>query len=37
MDYVTNGLTYDAAQSGLFMGVGVKFWKAACQIDEKSQ
>jgi hypothetical protein len=25
MDYVKNGLTYDAAQSGLFMGVGVKF------------
>ena len=25
MDYVNNGLTYDAAQSGLFMGVGVKF------------
>jgi hypothetical protein len=27
MDYVTNGLTYDAAQSGLFMGVGVKILK----------
>ena len=25
MDYVKNGLIYDAAQSGLFMGVGVKF------------
>ena len=25
MDYVKNGLTYDAAQSGLFTGVGVKF------------
>jgi hypothetical protein len=25
MDYVNNGLTYDAAQSGLFMGAGVKF------------
>ena len=25
MDYVKNGLTYNAAQSGLFMGVGVKF------------
>jgi hypothetical protein len=25
MDYEKNGLTYDAAQSGLFMGVGVKF------------
>jgi hypothetical protein len=25
MDYVKNGRTYDAAQSGLFMGVGVKF------------
>ena len=25
MDYEKNGLTYDAAQSGLFMGIGVKF------------
>jgi hypothetical protein len=25
MDYVKGGLTYDVAQSGLFMGVGVKF------------
>jgi hypothetical protein len=25
MDYAKNGLTYDAAQSGLFTGVGVKF------------
>ena len=25
MDYVKNGLIYDAAQSGLFTGVGVKF------------
>jgi hypothetical protein len=25
MDYVKNGLTYDAAQAGLFTGVGVKF------------
>ena len=25
MDYVKNGLVYDAAQSGLFTGVGVKF------------
>ncbi len=25
MDYTKNGLTYDAAQSGLFTGVGVKF------------
>jgi hypothetical protein len=25
MDYSKNGLTYDAAQSGLFTGVGVKF------------
>jgi hypothetical protein len=25
MDYVKGGLTYNAAQSGLFMGVGVKF------------
>ena len=25
MDYEKNGLIYDAAQSGLFMGVGVKF------------
>ncbi len=25
MDYVKNGLVYDAAQSGLFMGVGLKF------------
>jgi hypothetical protein len=23
-DYAKNGLTYDAAQSGLFMGIGVK-------------
>ena len=25
MDYVKNGLIYDAAQSGFFTGVGVKF------------
>jgi hypothetical protein len=25
MDYIQGGLTYDAAESGLFMGVGVKF------------
>ena len=25
MDYIKSGLTYDAAQSGLFTGVGVKF------------
>jgi hypothetical protein len=25
MDYVKGGLIYDAAQSGLSMGVGVKF------------
>ena len=25
MEYAKNGVTYDAAQSGLFMGVGVKF------------
>jgi hypothetical protein len=24
MDYDKNGLTYDAAQSGLFMGIGLK-------------
>jgi opacity protein-like surface antigen len=29
MDYEKNGLTYDAAQSGLFMGIGVKFLKKA--------
>jgi len=25
MDYVKTGLLYDAAQSGFFMGIGVKF------------
>ena len=37
MDYVKNDLTYDAAQSGLFMGVGVNSEEVHAEAAKRNE